>query len=170
MQMTREQLAEAYRYMHTIRVFETRVHAEAQAGRVPGSTSIALVQGRWDGQASPISSSHPLRIVNFKTDVVGSAMEVEIPTDWTGLLYVLDGAILVDGQRAEGRHMATIMPGEATHIRIESLDACRVLMLTGAPFNETVISHGPFVMSSYEEIQQAIMDYHDGKMGMLTEP
>lgn len=135
-----------------------------------GGWSIALVQGRWDGQASPISSSHPLRIVNFKTDVVGSAMEVEIPTDWTGLLYVLDGAILVDGQRTEGRHMATIMPGEATHIRIESLDACRVLMLTGAPFNETVISHGPFVMSSYEEIQQAIMDYHDGKMGMLTEP
>ena len=40
MQMTREQLAGAYRYMHTIRVFETRVHAEAQAGRVPGSTHL----------------------------------------------------------------------------------------------------------------------------------
>lgn len=40
MQMTREQLAKAYRYMHTIRVFETRVHAEAQAGRVPGSTHL----------------------------------------------------------------------------------------------------------------------------------
>ncbi len=40
MQMTRAQLAEAYRKMRTIRVFETRVHGEAQAGRVPGSTHL----------------------------------------------------------------------------------------------------------------------------------
>jgi hypothetical protein len=26
------------------------------------------------------------------------------------------------------------------------------------------------VMSTYEEIQRAILDYHDGKMGTLTEP
>ncbi len=135
-----------------------------------GGWSIALVQGQWDEHTSPIHSSHPLRVVNFKTDEAGSALDIEIPSEWTGLLYVLDGAILVDGKRTEGRHMATIMPGESTQIHIESLDACRVLMLTGAPFNEPVISHGPFVMSSYEEIQRAIMDYHDGKMGALSEP
>ena len=66
--------------------------------------------------------------------------------------------------------MATIVPGDAENIRLESLDACRILMLVGAPFDEPVISHGPFVMSTYEEIQRAILDYHDGKMGALTEP
>lgn len=40
MQMTRDGLLDAYRTMKTIRVFETRVHAEAQAGRVPGSTHL----------------------------------------------------------------------------------------------------------------------------------
>ena len=131
---------------------------------------IGLVQGRWNEHESPIVSSHPLRIANLKADAAGSSMNIPIPMGWTGLLYVLDGAILVDGQRTEGRHMATIVPGDAENIRLESLDACRILMLVGAPFDEPVISHGPFVMSTYEEIQRAILDYHDGKMGTLTEP
>ncbi len=40
MQLTREELLEAYRTMKKIREFETRVNAEAQAGRVPGSTHL----------------------------------------------------------------------------------------------------------------------------------
>jgi TPP-dependent pyruvate/acetoin dehydrogenase alpha subunit len=40
MQLSRDLLLEAYRQMRTIRVFETRVHQEAQAGRVPGSTHL----------------------------------------------------------------------------------------------------------------------------------
>lgn len=131
---------------------------------------IALVHGHWNEHQSPIYSNHPLRIVNFKTETAGSVINVPVPIEWTGLFYVLDGSLLVEGKRIEGRQMATIIPNEASEIQIESLDACRVLMLSGAPFNETVISHGPFVMSSYEEIQQAILDYHDGKMGSLQEP
>lgn len=40
MQLSRDQLLSAYRAMRTIRAFETRVHAEAQGGRVPGSTHL----------------------------------------------------------------------------------------------------------------------------------
>ena len=48
-------------------------------------------------------------------------------------------------------------------------DAVRILMLTGAELHEPVFSHGPFVMNTIQEVQQAIFDYHDGKMGMLVE-
>ena len=40
MQLSRDNLMQAYRQMRTIRVFETSVFAEAQAGRVPGSTHL----------------------------------------------------------------------------------------------------------------------------------
>jgi len=40
MQMNRDDVLRAYRTMRTIRVFEDRVHAEAQAGRIPGSTHL----------------------------------------------------------------------------------------------------------------------------------
>ena len=40
MQIPRDDLIRAYRTMRLIRTFETRVHAEAQGGRVPGSTHL----------------------------------------------------------------------------------------------------------------------------------
>jgi quercetin 2,3-dioxygenase len=41
----------------------------------------------------------------------------------------------------------------------------KIFMLQGKPIEEVVISYGPFVMNSKEEIQQAFNDYHETKFG-----
>ena len=40
----------------------------------------------------------------------------------------------------------------------------RALLLTGAPIREPISQHGPFVMNTAEEIDQAIRDYTQGKL------
>jgi redox-sensitive bicupin YhaK (pirin superfamily) len=54
-------------------------------------------------------------------------------------------------------------------ISIEALEDTRVLLMSGEPLNEEVVSHGPFVMNSQTEILEAMRDYQMGKMGMLIE-
>ena len=39
------------------------------------------------------------------------------------------------------------------------------LLLQGRPINEKVVKHGPFVMNSSEEIQEAFQNYHETKFG-----
>ena len=39
------------------------------------------------------------------------------------------------------------------------------LLLQGRSINEKIVKHGPFVMSSSEEIQQSFRDYQDTKFG-----
>ncbi|HEY1008709.1 MAG TPA: pirin-like C-terminal cupin domain-containing protein [Daejeonella sp.] len=44
-----------------------------------------------------------------------------------------------------------------------------VLLLSGEPLNEPIVSYGPFVMNSEAEIRQAIADYNQGKFGVLAD-
>ena len=44
-------------------------------------------------------------------------------------------------------------------------EASKILILQGKPIAEPVVQHGPFVMNTREEIQQAFNDYHSTKYG-----
>ena len=52
--------------------------------------------------------------------------------------------------------------GRPTHDGPPELD---ILILGGEPINEPVVSYGPFVMNTREEIIQAFRDYQSGRMG-----
>ncbi len=43
----------------------------------------------------------------------------------------------------------------------------KLLVMAGEPIAEPVIVHGPFVMNSRAEIQQAFEEYQIGKMGEI---
>ena len=42
-----------------------------------------------------------------------------------------------------------------------------VMVIAGIPLNEPVVKHGPFVMNTREEINQAFADYQNGKLGRI---
>jgi redox-sensitive bicupin YhaK (pirin superfamily) len=65
--------------------------------------------------------------------------------------------------------MIVLGSGATDTISLTAEEDTRVLFLSAAPLDEPMVSHGPFVLNTYEEVQKAIMDYHDGKMGVLNE-
>ena len=54
---------------------------------------------------------------------------------------------------AEGRQGLSIEAGA---------DGLKCLVISGEPLNEPVVQHGPFVMTTEEEIHQAFYDYRTG--------
>ena len=42
-----------------------------------------------------------------------------------------------------------------------------VLLIAGVPLNEPIARHGPFVMNTWEEIEQAFSDFQSGKLGSI---
>jgi redox-sensitive bicupin YhaK (pirin superfamily) len=85
----------------------------------------------------------------------------------TCLLFVLNGKIkLADGEIISEAELAILDTNES-QFSIEATTDSKVLFMGGAPFNEPIVGHGPFVMNSVAEINQAIIDYQAGLMGEM---
>ena len=99
----------------------------------------------------------------------GGKISIPLPTSHNALLYLLDGKILLDGYGVVEGHNATVLKNDGEGISFEAQADTRMLLLSGEPLNEKVVSYGPFVMNTQTQIMEAMRDYQMGKMGVLIE-
>ena len=93
----------------------------------------------------------------------GAAVEVTDVADLeTVLAYVFDGAVEAEGQTVTSGTMAVFSSKGV--LRLSAPGGSRMLVLAGQPIREPVVQHGPFVMNSVAEIEQAMRDYRDGRL------
>ena len=63
--------------------------------------------------------------------------------------------------------MGVLGEGDTVTITGGSKEDMHVLLVAGEPLCEPVAHSGPFVMNTWEEIQQAYSDYQTGKLGEI---
>lgn len=97
-----------------------------------------------------------------------SELNIPVPKNYNTILYLLDGALEVDGKKLVRKDMA-IFNLDADAIEIKAQEKTRFIILAGEPIGEPVASHGPFVMTNQSEIMEAMRDAEMGKMGVLIE-
>jgi quercetin 2,3-dioxygenase len=95
----------------------------------------------------------------------GASVEIPIPAQHNAFLYAYEGSAAVGDDRRKLPHRAAGLLSAGSTIRLQAGDAgARVLLLAGKPLKEPIAQHGPFVMNTAEEIQQAIEDYQSGRL------
>lgn len=99
----------------------------------------------------------------------GGLTSYTLPQSHNVLLYILSGKISLDGYGLTEELHAIYFKQDGEGIRMEFLEDTRILLLSGEPLNEPVVSHGPFVMNTQTEILEAMRDYQMGRMGVLIE-
>jgi len=99
----------------------------------------------------------------------GGRISFPIPATHNAFVYLLDGKLTVDGFGiVDGLH-AVVFGKDGDGISMEAKEDTRVLLISGEPLNEKVVSHGPFVMNTETQILEAMRDYKIGRMGVLIE-
>ncbi len=129
--------------------------------------SAHVVAGTINGVHGPASTFTSMNAVMGYFTENGKAA-IEIPANHNALLYLLDGYLNIGETTYSDKEMI-VFANDGDNISIETLSEGKFLLLTGEPINEPVVQQGPFVMNYPAEIQEAIMDYHEGKMGTLEE-
>jgi redox-sensitive bicupin YhaK (pirin superfamily) len=128
---------------------------------------VRLVAGELDGRVGPVSGiatdPHMLDVSLERR----ARFSHSVPSEHNAFAYVLEGAARFgeDATRVQRGQLAVLERGET--IVASSDSGARFLLLAGRPIGERVARWGPFVMSTDEEIQQAIDDYRGGRLTIM---
>ena len=94
------------------------------------------------GKGSPVELHTDVRYVEVTVESEGVFTE-EIPEDWNGLIYVLDGEVRV-GDETLDRAEAGIFRGGG-EVRVTATETSRFVVIAGAPLDEPIRQRGSFV-------------------------
>jgi hypothetical protein len=92
----------------------------------------------------------------------GAAIQIPVADGHTALIYVYEGNVGVGGAEKNIDSLQLAVLGTKGDVQIKATKRSRFLVLAGKPLNESMVQHGPFVMNTVQEIEQAIQDYRDG--------
>jgi redox-sensitive bicupin YhaK (pirin superfamily) len=138
-----------------------------------GGALLRVIAGEVAGHPGPGSTHTPMAMVHA---TVSPGAELELPwrRDFNALAYVLNGSGSVGPQRQAIRmgQLAVYGAGDVLSLRADAHQESRspnldVLIIGGLPIREPVAWYGPFVMNTRDEIQQALVDYHAGRLGTV---
>ena len=99
----------------------------------------------------------------------GAGISIPLNAKHNAFIYLLDGQVSLAGHGiVEAKH-AVYFANDGEQITITANSSTRILLMSGMPINEKMVSHGPFVMNSETQLMEAFRDYQMGKMGVLIE-
>ncbi len=129
------------------------------------NTRIKVLIGEYDGKVSPVATHTPLFAYHASIKA-GTLFTMPVDNSYSSAIYILGGKLTVLNEKVQTGQLVDFMLNGDQLVFTVTEDA-ELLIFGGLPIKEKVVSYGPFVMNSFEEVQEAIAKYESGKMGVL---
>ena len=134
---------------------------------LPGGGTVRVIAGTFTHAGGTASGA----VTGVSTDPLyldlqlpaGALVPVPATSGHTVLAYVYAGTIGIAGEAIGERQLARLDDGDGVTLHAGA-DGGRLLLLAARPLDEPIAHHGPFVMNTRAEIDQAITDYREGRL------
>lgn len=144
--------------------YQTLLHADIPTVTLPADAGTArIIAGECLGTRGPAKTFSPINLWDLRL-TPGKTTTLPLTEGHTAAFLVLAGTVTVDGQSAAEGDLA-IFSQAGQSLTLQAENDAHLLLMTGDPIHEPIVGHGPFVMNSSEEIEQAFKEYQLGKMG-----
>lgn len=127
---------------------------------------VNVIAGKFNEVAGPAETYSPINLFDIKLKK-GGEITTSVAESHNTALLVINGIIEVNGEEIR-EHDFVLFENKGSDITLKASVDSVVLMLSGEPINEPIVSYGPFVMNTEAEIRGAINDFHSGKFGTLN--
>jgi len=132
-----------------------------------GKGVVEVIAGQYKNTKGPASTFTPMHVYNVRIKK-GAKTDLQFPAEYNTGLLVVEGVIIVNGEKANTDHFV-LFKNDGELIDVEANEDSIVLVLSGEPIDEPIAAYGPFLMNTWEELEQAIQDVNAGKFGVLEE-
>jgi redox-sensitive bicupin YhaK (pirin superfamily) len=133
----------------------------------PGGVKIRVVTGTVDGVQGPVIDIVANPVYLDVSMASGGVFVQPITRGHTAFAYVFEGEGtfgVVDQEGGETVfHPKLVVFGDGDHVEVYTQDQpVRFLLISGQPIGEPIARYGPFVMNTWEEIQQTLKELREG--------
>ncbi len=135
-----------------------------------GLATVRVIAGAALGASAPTRTHSPILYLHVSL-APGGTLEQAVPSGWNAFAYVFAGRARVgrEGRLARSGELVVLERegGPVVLAAGEGGAAAELLLAAGEPIGEPVVRYGPFVMTTEQEIVEAIEDYRAGRMGQI---
>lgn len=148
--------------------YQTLTNGEIPVVALPGEAgSLRVISGDYLGHRGPARTFTPIDMWDLRLDA-GKAVDLDLPEGRNVAVVVLRGTVQVNGADVVREATMALLDRGGSRVRLEANNAATVLLLSGEPIDEPLVGHGPFVMNSAEQIEQAYADFRSGRFGRIA--
>ena len=139
----------------------------------PGVT-VRIYSGDSGGLRSSTRNQVPVTIAEMILDPERS-VDQEIPESYNGFIYVLEGSVRIgrEGTTLEAGQVGWLDRPDAsgeTMLRLTSGEkGARLVLYAGQPQGHRIVSHGPFIGDTREDIIRLYREYREGRFVRMSE-
>ncbi|CAI6331472.1 unnamed protein product [Periconia digitata] len=137
-----------------------------------GKVSVKVISGRAFGTDSLKELAYtPVWLLDFTVQPGGSVKQA-LPKGWNAFAYTLNGTTIFSSDGVsrpieQYHNVVFAKDGDSIEATVEegAEKESRFILVAGMPLDQPIVQYGPFVVTSRDEVMQAMQDYHSHSNG-----
>lgn len=136
---------------------------------VDEGSNIRVYSGSFAGVTSPIDNYVPLIVADIVMQPGTTAVH-SLPGSFNTFLYMIEGEVKVGEEQSSldkdqvGWLDMLSSPGDSDLLLVAGDAGARFILYAAEPQHETIVSHGPFIAKTENEIRKLFKEYREGRM------
>lgn len=123
---------------------------------------LRLVAGNVAGHSGVVTGKTTRALLADVRIPAGGRAELSYDSELSSQFYVYQGSVKVGNSLVKRGELASLGAGDS--LSLTAAETSALLLFGGLPLDEPVAHHGPFVMNTAVEIDQAVRDYQQGTL------